>query len=157
MEGEAMNRIMTGTAAVVVAAAVIGLAMRRFLGPDGTWPRRFLAGSRRSGQPRWQVVTVYRRPDRVFPRASRPVPLAELGDAVEVEARPAPGRRGVELAARSRGDDRRRAVRSALRQAKQLIETGEVLRGDAPPTTRRTLLNRPSELAARRAGKAGRQ
>jgi hypothetical protein len=49
---------------------------------------------------------------------------------------PAPGDRGTELAARYRdrpSDDDLRALRSALRETKQLIEVGEVLRVDPAP------------------------
>jgi hypothetical protein len=47
-------------------------------------------------------------------------------------------------------------VRAALRHSKMLIETGEVLQSDKPPTTRRTPTNLPLELAIRRAQKEGR-
>jgi hypothetical protein len=82
-----------------------------------------------------------------------PGPLAELGDLVEVEVRQAPGGKGSELRARLRGsepsgaasaaarlsgEDPRQRVRAALREAKQLIEVGEVLRVDPTPHGRRT-------------------
>ena len=97
---------------------------------------------------RWRSVTINRGPDEVMPGGRVPAPLAPLGDAVEVQVRPAPGGKGTELAARLRGDgptgprpvhssgtgdDPREQLRSALRQAKQLIEVGEVLRVDPPP------------------------
>lgn len=41
-------------------------------------------------------------------------------------------------AARISGDDPRQSVREALRKAKSLLETGEVLRPDEPPTTEPT-------------------
>ncbi len=81
-----------------------------------------------------------------------PGPLAELGDLVEVEVRPAPAGKGSELRARLRtpepsgaasaaarlaGNDPRQRVRAALREAKQLIEVGEVLRVDPTPHGRR--------------------
>ena len=83
-----------------------------------------------------------------MPDSRVPSPLAELGDLVEVEVRTAPGGKGSELRARLRspeptgvasaaarlsGDDPRQQVRSALREAKQLIEVGEVLRVDPAP------------------------
>jgi hypothetical protein len=40
-------------------------------------------------------------------------------------------------------------VRAALRESKQLLETGEVLCPDDLETARRTLLNMPLELATR--------
>ena len=93
---------------------------------------------------RWQVVTVLRTPEEVLPGGARPGPLADLGDAVEVETRLAPGDRGTELAARLRpgaalpgGQDPRRAVRTGLRESKMLLEVGEILRRDPQPEGRR--------------------
>ena len=104
------------------------------------------------------------------PDGRLPDPLAELGDLVEGgSARPP--YRGTELAARLRrpepdgirgsaarvtGSDPRQRLRAALRQAKQLLETGEVLTPDEQPTARRTLRNLPLELATRRARGEGR-
>ena len=120
---------------------------------------------------RWHSLTVNRPPDEVAPEGRLPDPLAELGDLVEVRLRPAPGGRGTELAARLRqyvpagagqaaarvaGSDPRQDLRAALRQSKQLLETGEVLNPDEPPTTRRTLRSLPLELATRRASGEGR-
>jgi hypothetical protein len=120
---------------------------------------------------RWHSVTVNRPPEEVAPEGRPPEPLAALGDAVEVRVRPAPGGRGTELAARLRqhvpagaaealaravGSDPRQGLRAALRQSKQLLETGEVLSPDEPSTTRRTLRSLPLELATRRAGGEGR-
>ncbi len=100
---------------------------------------------------RWQVVTVAGRPEEVLPPGRWPDPLRRLDGAVELYARPAPGGRGTELAARPLGgnrgfpgmaahlvgDDPGRYIRQALREAKQLAETGEVLRAD------RSRLDRP--------------
>ena len=128
-------------------------------------------GAARVARDRWYTVTVNRPPEEVAPTGRLPEPLTRLGDAVEVRIRPAPGGRGTELAARPRnggpsglggavaraaGSDPRQAVRTALRQAKQLAETGEVLEPDTPPTSRRTLRNLPLELATRRARGEGR-
>jgi uncharacterized membrane protein len=86
---------------------------------------------------RWRSVTINRSQDEVMSNGQVPGPLAALGDLVEVQARPAPGGKGTEMAARLReaeptgvrsasarisGDDPRQQVRTALRQAKQLIE-----------------------------------
>ncbi|WP_199737238.1 MULTISPECIES: hypothetical protein [Micromonospora] len=101
---------------------------------------------------RWQVVTVAGRPEEVLPLGRWPEPLRRLDGAVELHARPAPGGRGTELAARPLGgdpgfpglgahlvgDDPGRFLRQALREAKQLAETGEVLRAD------RSRLDRPA-------------
>ena len=103
-----------------------------------------------------------------MPGGQLPGPLAALGDLVEVQVRPAPGGKGTELAARLRtpeptgagsavarisGDDPRQQVRSALREAKQLIEVGEVLRVDPAPHGSRsaTPTGKLVELGTRRA------
>ncbi len=82
---------------------------------------------------RWRVVTVLADPDRL---ADLPAPLAALGDRVETRVTPAPGGKGTELAARYRGtptDQEVGRLRQALREAKQLVEVGEVLRMDPRP------------------------
>ena len=98
-------------------------------------------GTGTPGDPhRWQVVTVLAAGEDVLPGGIAPQPLADLADAVEVRTAPAPGDRGTELSARLRpgaslpeGQDPRRAVRTALREAKMLLEVGEVLRRDPQP------------------------
>jgi len=106
---------------------------------------------------RWHSVTVNRRPEDVS-TAVGPAPLAELGLEVDIRYRPAPGGRGTEVAVRAPhgGVAQQRRIRSALRQAKQLWETGEVLQPDAPRTAPRTLLNRPLAYAIRHAREDGR-
>ena len=159
-----MNR--TVSRVVVLAGVGAGVVVvRRMTG------RRFDNGGPREAQNRWHTVTVNRPPEEVAPDGRLPEPLEALGDAVEVQIRPAPGGRGTEVAARLRegapagsggvvarasGNDPRQDLRSALRQSRQLLETGEVLRADEPPTTRRTLRGLPLELATRRAGGEGR-
>lgn len=152
-----MNRtvVVGGLAAGGGGAALL---LRRLLGSDG---------ARADGATdRWHFVTVNRRPEEVAPDGRLPDPLTELGDQIEVQIRPAPGDRGTEIGARVRGPvptglsaaaarvagtDPRQQVRTALRNAKMLLETGEILEPDKPPTTRRTLKNLPLELATRRA------
>ncbi|GLY20892.1 hypothetical protein Misp04_06240 [Micromonospora sp. NBRC 101691] len=97
---------------------------------------------------RWQVVTVGRPADEVLPGGRLPEPLARLGDGVQVRLRAAPGDRGTELAARAPdgrfagmaahlvGDDPDQVLRAALREVRQLAETGEPLRPDRPWTER---------------------
>ncbi|MGK5675360.1 hypothetical protein ACSNOB_21265 [Micromonospora sp. URMC 106] len=132
-------------AAAAGAAALRALAVRR---PG--WPRPAGADPRSA---RWQVVTVDRAPDEVLPGGRWPEPLRRLGGAVQVQLRPAPGCRGTELAARPLtgaspaglaahlvGDDPGLLIRRALRQVKQLAETGEVLRAD------RSAVDRPAGL-----------
>jgi hypothetical protein len=116
---------------------------------------------RAGGDTRWHVLTVYKPLDELR-AAPLPEPLAQLGDAVDVELRAAPGDRGTEIAVRLRddepsgapavaaritGQDPRHAVRRALREARSLIETGEVLEPDSHPSSRRTVLNRPLRYA----------
>jgi hypothetical protein len=122
-------------------------------------------GSGGGEHPEWLVATVYRAPTEVTPDGRLPEPLRFLGDAVEVRITPAPGDRGTELAVRPRpgaatdrfdGRDPIRATRLALRQTKMLLETGEILGPSRPPTSRRTLLNRPLEYATRHAREEGR-
>jgi uncharacterized membrane protein len=120
---------------------------------------------------RWHAVTINKPPAEVAPDGVLPEPLRRLGDSVEVRFNEAPGDRGTEVYARLRGgepagpasliarlteDDPRWAVRRALREAKQILETGEVLRAHEPPTTRRTLRNRPLEYATRHGREEGR-
>lgn len=114
------------------------------------------------------AVTVNCPPERLEPL---PEPLAALGHQAEVTLTEAPGGRGTEIhvrpveppptgiagvLARVRGDDPRQDVRLALRQTKSLIETGEVLSPDTPPTTHSTLAGKPLELAIRRSHGEGR-
>ncbi|MER7456326.1 hypothetical protein [Micromonospora sp. NPDC126480] len=128
----------SATLAGTAAGALAGLVGARVL--LGARRRRDAGGPGPGG---WQVVTVDRAPGEVLPGGRWPEPLRRLGGAIQVEVWPAPGCRGTELAARLRpgtplpglaahlvGDDPARVVRVALRQAKQLAETGEVLRAD---------------------------
>ncbi|MFF4876065.1 MULTISPECIES: hypothetical protein [unclassified Micromonospora] len=115
------------------------------------WRGRTGADGDPAARARWEVVTVGRPPERVLPGGRWPEPLRRLDGAVEVRMRPAPGDRGTELAARPLagatptvglaahlvGDDPGLLVRRTLRQVKQHIETGEVLRAD------RSALDRP--------------
>jgi hypothetical protein len=159
-----MNR--TVSRVVVVAGVGAGVLVARRM--SVRQPSNGAAGQARD---RWHTVTVNHPPEEVAPDGRLPDPLAELGDLVEVRVRPAPGDRGTEVAARLRtpeptgvrgaaarvtGSDPRQRLRAALRQAKQLIETGEVLQADRPPTTSRTLRGLPLKLAIRRAGGEGR-
>jgi hypothetical protein len=159
-----MNRTLSRV--VVVAGVGAGvLVVRRMT------TRQVGDGAARVARDRWHAVTVNRPPEEVAPDGRLPEPLAGLGDAAEVRIRPAPGGRGTEVAARLRegapvgpggivarasGNDPRQDLRSALRQSRQLLETGEVLRADEPPTARRTLRGLPLDLATRRAGGEGR-
>jgi len=89
---------------------------------------------------RWLVVTLEGDAAEITGR-ELPAPLAELGNSVEVEIRPGPGRWGTEIAARPVGNklsvsaDRqlRGQLRSALRKSRQLLEVGEVLIAEPRP------------------------
>ncbi len=90
---------------------------------------------------RWLGVTVQRSPEEVrVSGPDAPEPLRRLGSSVELRVQPAPADRGTELYARPlptgpTGGDRRREVRAALREAKALLETGEVVPTPGPSTT----------------------
>ncbi|MBV9823971.1 MAG: hypothetical protein JO144_17210 [Actinobacteria bacterium] len=87
----------------------------------------------------WQSVTILADPAELAPDGRLPAPVATLGSLVETRLRPAPGGRGSELSIRTRpgprsdpagwkGEDPARRIRTALQQARQLAETGEVLK-----------------------------
>ncbi|WP_369256075.1 hypothetical protein [Geodermatophilus amargosae] len=108
---------------------------------------------------RWRAVTVLREPADVD-AAGLPAPLAALGDRIEVRTTPAPGDRGTELAARYRGtpgEDEIGDLRAALREAKALLEVGEVLRVDPQPHGTRAATPQGAALegAAKAAPRAG--
>ncbi|BCB73775.1 hypothetical protein GCM10022251_13990 [Phytohabitans flavus] len=122
-----------------------------------------------ASDPRWHVLTVHKALDEMR-AAPLPPPLAELGEAVQIELRRAAGDKGTEIAVRLRegepsglssvtarltDQDPRRAVRRALREAKSIIETGEVLKPDTQTSTRRTVVNRPLEYASRHGREEG--
>jgi hypothetical protein len=155
-----VSRAPLGLAAAAAAtAAGVAVVRRRRSGTDGTAD---------GPTDRWHTVTINLPPEQVSPDGRSPEPLRGLGDGVEVEMRPAPGGRGTELAARLldakpggplsrlRGTDPRQALRSALREAKQILETGEVLQANDNRTSHDTLLNRPLQAATDRAGGEGR-
>jgi hypothetical protein len=99
------------------------------------------------------VVRVNRAPDEVA--ASLPSPLTDLGDAIEVKLRPAPGGRGTEIHARVVGEAVSDAdLRRALRISRSLLEVGDVLRPGTATTTP-TLLNRALQGATRRGREEG--
>src|SRR4051812_15713510 len=103
----------------------------------------------------WLAVTVNMAPDRITPDAL-PEPLAGLGDRVEVRISPAPGDRGTELAARPRGGLPPQPVRLALRQAKSLLETGEVVRPSEPGSAHPGPAGRVLAAVAQRSAGEGR-
>jgi hypothetical protein len=154
-DGGAMRRVV----GLGMMAAGIGIARWLATRPGGPTLRRETTNP-------WEMVTINCAPQRLASRADLPEPIARLGDAVDIKISPAPGDRGTELGARLRepqtgitgmaariiGDDPRRTVRRALREAKSLIETGEVMRRDWPPTHRPTPTAKVMEFAHRRGG-----
>lgn len=84
----------------------------------------------------WKAVTVW-GDSAAFETGGFPDPLRRLAGALEVRIDPAPGDKGFEVHARLRDDadlaglevddDPEQALRTALRDAKQIFETGEVL------------------------------
>ncbi|MEU0056920.1 hypothetical protein [Streptomyces sp. NPDC006334] len=151
-----LRKTRWAAAAGLTAGAVA--ALRRSTAP--------LAGP--SAADRWLTVTINRSPVEI--QADKlPTPLQEHGDRIETLIRPAPGDRGTELAvrlkdvpsdassvpARLTGQDPRQDLRRSLREAKALLEGGEVLLPDTPPTTHDTPGGKLVGLLSRRAGGEG--
>ncbi|MFE7843647.1 hypothetical protein ACFUTX_00475 [Microbacterium sp. NPDC057407] len=94
----------------------------------------------------WKAVTILGDAG-AFGQGGFPEPLRRLTEVIEVRVSPAPGDRGFEVHARLRegadvgaviGDeDPQQALRVALRDAKQIFETGEVLRAKPRPHGKR--------------------
>jgi selenocysteine lyase/cysteine desulfurase len=147
----------TGVAAATAVGAAAVKKITEHL-PSGWGP----GGTAREDPTRWRAVTVNRSIHDLD--GGLPRPLAELGDAVEVRLQPAPGTKGTEIHARltehapARINDQEpvEALRSALRQAKQVAEVGYVLEADRNRTAKPTPLNEPLRQADRHAGGEGR-
>ena len=94
----------------------------------------------------WKSVTILGDSSAIS-ESAYPEPLQRLADMIEVRLATAPGDKGFEVHARVRDganvrevvgdDDPDQALRAALRDAKQLIETGEVLRAKPRPHGKR--------------------
>lgn len=160
-----MNRLLsTLTSALSAAAAEAITVAKRLTQSLGTFG---------DSEPRNRalVVTVNCPPEK-FPATDQlPEPVRKLADRAEILVNPAPDGQRTELglrlrqlppttetslAARLSGDDPRRELRAALRDAKSLIETGEVIQPDQPGTTHPSPAGRILELAIRRSGAEGR-
>jgi hypothetical protein len=157
MDGMDMRRVAGGLG---VLAAGLGVARWMASRPESTRDR----GPRN----RWIMVTINCSPQRLASRADLPEPITRLGDAVDIKICPAPGDRGTELGARLREiprtrvagmvarhpeEDPRRMVEEALREAKSMIEAGEVVRGDWPPAGPPAQVAKLLEFAGRRGGR----
>jgi hypothetical protein len=145
-----MSKVTKGAVAVAAVTTAQRMA-RKVLSPHDP------GGPGRSGKrsERRHVVTVYKSPQEVSPDGVAPGPLEQLAD-VEVRMQPAPGGRGTEISVQAGKDADHAAIRRALREAKQLLETGEVLLPDGPPTTRPTVLNAPLRATTASAREEGR-
>ncbi|MEV4350651.1 hypothetical protein AB0J83_39845 [Actinoplanes sp. NPDC049596] len=124
-------------AAPIAAGAAVVAAKRR--------------GGRSPASRRTHVVTVNR------PLSELPESLEELSRSVEISLTAAPGDRGTEIAVRipegspvSEGE-----VRRALRETRSLVEVGYVLSPAGPPTTEKTLLNKPLRTATEHGREGG--
>jgi hypothetical protein len=90
----------------------------------------------------WKAVTILGDAE-AFRQDGYPHPLRRIADVLEIRLEAAPGDKGFEVHARTRADadttgtigdeDPDQAVRTALRDAKQLFETGEILRAKPRP------------------------
>jgi len=100
----------------------------------------------------WLAVTVNRSPDEV--QSSLPESLARL--KVEIRIRPATGDKGTELSAKPTETVSRPDLRIAMRQAKSLLETGEVIESDLPSSTHPGPMGKVLQLVTNRSGGGGR-
>ncbi|MET0590828.1 MAG: hypothetical protein ABWZ77_06595 [Naasia sp.] len=87
----------------------------------------------------WKAVTIFGDAAE-FDVDGYPAPLQRIVDGIEIRIDPAPGDKGFEVHARVRegadlgiDGDPEKALREALRDAKQLFETGELLRSTPRP------------------------
>jgi|SRR4051794_38846256 hypothetical protein len=128
--------VKTAVAAGVAGVAAVGLVARELVREkhdsdgDGKHPEG------------WKAVTIL-GDSAAFQAGGYPEPLRRIADALELRLDPAPGDKGFEVHARLRDgadvkavigdDDPEQALRAALRDAKQVFETGEVLRATPRP------------------------
>ena len=157
IEGANMKRVAGGLGLLMAGMGVI-----RWMGSRPQMSRD------RAPKNRWIMVTVNCSPQRLASRADLPEPITRLGDAVDIKICPAPGDRGTELGARLRDlprtrisgmvnrrpeEDPRLMVERALREAKAMIEAGEVIRPDWPPSRQPAQVGDLLEFAGRRGGR----
>jgi hypothetical protein len=138
----------TKSTLLVAATAAAGVAAVKVMSARG----RGTTDDRRR-----HAITVYRPIDEIRTNGKLPSPLADLGDRVEIDMRPAPGDRGTEILVRARdgGSVSVGEIRRALRDVRSLVETGDVLLPSGPATTTPTLLNKPLRAVTRRGREGG--
>lgn len=155
-------RPLTTGALVLAAAGAVLLVRRRTQTPLGVHG----SGAPTSTRAGWLTVTIAADAEPVR-TAGRTGPLRGFGDALEVEVRPASGDKGTELRARPTSnaahtdardlEDLRGRLRAALRETKQLVEVGEVLRVDPTPHGHRSATPTGAlvDAVARRSNRGG--
>jgi hypothetical protein len=136
------GKLIVAAAASATAATVVTVARKRRAGA-------------RDHDDRPHVITVHRPYDDL---AGDQIPgsLTELGEAVEIKLRPAPGDRGTEISVRARDASVTTGqIRRALRETRSLVEVGDVLLPSGPPTTQPTLFNRALRTATQHGREGG--
>lgn len=132
-------------AKTAVAAGVVGVAAAGLVARELVKKKQEYDGDGRHPEG-WKAVTVLGDQSE-FSQGGYPEPLERLRDVLEVRLATAPGDKGFEVHARLRpdadpksvigDDDPDQALRVALRDAKQLFETGEILRAKPRPHGKR--------------------
>jgi hypothetical protein len=145
-EETCVKNVTKGAVAVAALATAQKVAKKIFAGDEGS--------GRSNGTDRWHAATVNLPPDRVSEDGTAPPPLRDLS-GIEVRMQQAPDGKGTEIYVRSTGADVG-DVRRALREAKSLLEVGDVLLPAGPPTTQPTPLNKPIRTATEHAREEGR-
>jgi hypothetical protein len=151
-----MGAVNKGTAAALVGAAATAGARIKSM-------RKGAAEADVEPAGRWSAVTIARPVDEVSGACDGPGPLDDLRADLELVVGAAPGDKGTELRVRPRQGgplddaDGRRRLRAALREVKQLVEVGEVLRVEPQPAghRKRTPAGKVLEGAVRRGGSEG--
>lgn len=128
-------------AKTAVVAGVVGVAAAGLVARELVRKKQESDGDGRHPEG-WKAVTVL-GDAAAFTQDGYPAPLERLRDVLEVRLDTAPGDKGFEVHARLRegadpkpviGDaDPDQSLRAALRDAKELFETGEVLRATPRP------------------------
>jgi hypothetical protein len=157
MDRETRSAVGVVAAGTVTVAALVGVVRKSTARAGG-----LRAAKGHDDRSRWRAVTVLAAPAELA--HDLPAPLAALGDKVELRFTPAPGDKGTELAARLTkkakrnidGEPALEALRSALRQSKQMAEVGYVLESNANTASHKTLRNKPLRAAIEHAGGEGR-